>query len=249
MTTMKQLLLALALVLCGMQAALAQEPVWRDYDALLAQYVAPAQHAGMNLNWVNYSGLKQDPRFATVVARLEGFPLSALQTREEQLAFYLNAYNILALKTVLDHWPVKSIKDAGSLLSPVWKKPAGRIGGKTVSLDEIEHKTLRPMGEPRIRMAIVCASISCPDLRTEAYAAARLDAQLDDQARRFLANPAKGLAASGNTVRVSKILDWFGKDFEKAYGSTTDFVRRYAVLPGGAVLKADLPYDWSLNGE
>jgi hypothetical protein len=239
----------LALILGLAAPAMAAEPDWSDYDALLKQYVSPVQHAGVDLNWVSYSGLKQDPRFAGVVTQLAQFPPSELRTREERLAFYINAYNILALKSVVDHWPLKSIKDAGSLLSPVWKKPAGSLGGKAVSLDTVEHEILRPLGEPRMHMAIVCASVSCPDLRMEAYTAATLDAQLDDQARRFLANPAKGLVASGKAVRVSKIFDWFKADFEKAYGSTETFVQRYAALPEGAALKADLSYNWSINGE
>lgn len=114
---------------------------------------------------------------------------------------------MLAIKTVLDHWPLQSIRDAGSFFSPVWKKPAGMVAGKVRSLHEIEHDILRAMHEPRIHFAIVCASVSCPDLRPEAYNAAQLDDQLDDQATIFLSRQQKGLRIEANGVQLSKIFD------------------------------------------
>lgn len=119
---------------------------------------------------------------------IKQFPVKNLSSREKKLAFYINSYNILALKMVVDHWPLKSIKDIGSLFRPVWGKVAGTISGKLVSLDDIENDIIRPMGEPRIHLAIVCASVSCPDLRTEPYTAKKLDSQLDEQVRLFLNN-------------------------------------------------------------
>ncbi|MGR9037784.1 MAG: DUF547 domain-containing protein, partial [Gammaproteobacteria bacterium] len=156
-------------------------------------------------------------------------------------------YNILALKTVIDHWPVDSIKDAGSLLSPVWGKPAGSIDGKTVSLDDIENNILRPMGEPRIHFAIVCASVSCPDLRSTPYTASTLNAQLDEQVHEFLANADKGLRIGKTSIRVSKIFDWFEKDF-KTVGGVEAFIRRYRSDLPQLPFKADIDYDWDVNG-
>ncbi len=224
------------------------EPDWTVYNRLLHDYVKSGQRDGTALNAVNYSQLRHDVGFAQVVSQLEGFDTGQLQTQEEKLAFYINAYNIFALKTILDHWPIASIKDAGSFIYPVWYRDAGIINGRTVSLNEVEHKILRTMGEPRIHLAIVCASVSCPDLRPEAYTATQLNAQLDDQVKLFLHNPAKGLNINGNTVQVSQIFDWFGDDF-KVMGGVEAFLRRYVELPETIHLKADLPYDWSLNGE
>ncbi|MDP3839735.1 MAG: DUF547 domain-containing protein [Methylococcales bacterium] len=170
-----------------------------------------------------------------------------MASKEEKLAFYINTYNILALKMVLDNLPVDSIKDVGNLLSPVWKKTAGVIAEKDVSLDAIENEVLRPMGEPRIHFAIVCASVSCPDLRTEPYTAEKLNAQLDDQVKSFLNNVKKGLNDDGKVIHVSKIFDWFEKDF-KTVGGIEAFIRQHhSGLSKEAAIETDIDYDWSLN--
>ena len=230
-------------------SAFAVEPDWGDYARLLQENVTTGQFKGTRLNRVNYTRLKQDPGFEKVVKQLETCSPEALANNQERLAFYINAYNILAMKMVLDHWPLKSIRDAGNFIAPVWKKEAGQIGGTTLSLDEIENKILRPMGEPRIHMAIVCASVSCPDLRQEPYRGKELDRQLDEQAGSFLSNPEKGLHVDGTEARTSRIFDWFEDDFKPGHESVEKFIRHYTDLPSGLKLKADLPYDWSLNGE
>jgi hypothetical protein len=172
------------------------------------------------------------------------------------MAFWINAYNLLAIKMVVEHYPLASIRDAGSFLWPVWKKTAGLVGGNAYSLDEIEHDILRGrFHDPRVHFAIVCASVSCPDLRVEPYDAASLDAQLEDAARAFLANPAKGLVANqaAASVSVSSIFRWFGADFAGA-GGVLAFVRAKgdaAVVASVAGRRDDelgwIDYDWSLN--
>jgi hypothetical protein len=239
-------LVAGSLLVLGMPG-MAVEPDWSDYSRLLGEHVHPGVKRGVALNTVNYAELKKSGEVDRVAAQLAAFPMEKLASRDEKLAFYINAYNVLAIKMVLDHWPLESIKDVGSFISPVWKKPAGQLGGKTVTLDELEHRILRPMGEPRIHFAIVCASISCPDLRVEPYTAKRLDAQLEDQTRKFLGNPAKGVKVEEGNVRVSQIFDWFKKDFDKL-GGVEAFVRRYRQdVPEKLPVKANTPYDWSLN--
>ncbi|MEO8417380.1 MAG: DUF547 domain-containing protein [Methylophilaceae bacterium] len=239
----------LALALMASQAGMAAEPDWSDYAKLLSHHVSPGTKNGVALNVVDYAALKTSGEIDKAAAQLAAFPLEKLANREEKLAFYINAYNILAMKMVLDHWPLESIKDVGSFFSPVWKKPAGQLDGKTVTLDALEHRILRPMGEPRIHFAIVCASVSCPDLRVEPYTAGRLDAQLDDQVRLFLGNSAKGLRIEQGGIRVSQIFDWFKQDFAES-GGVEAFVRRYQPgLPEKLPLKANIPYDWSLNAK
>lgn len=104
------------------------------------------------------------------------------------------------------------------------------------------------MGEPRIHMAIVCASKSCPDLRVEPYAAAKLDVQLSAASKAYLDNPTKGLRVEKDAIRVSKIFDWFEEDFEPM-GGVEGFIYKYHPdLPTDLPIKANLPYDWSLNG-
>lgn len=244
----RYVLAAIGLLWAGLAAtAPAAEPDWSAYGQLLERHLSRRSEAGIELAWLDYSALRQDPAFPRVVEQIAVFPAENLKTREERLAFQINAYNILAIQTVLAHWPVQSIKDAGSLLRPVWQRPAGQVNGKAMSLDEIEDG-LRNSGEPRIHMAIVCASKSCPDLRREPYTAAKLEEQLADAATAFLNNPAKGLRVEDGAIRVSKIFDWFGGDFEAA-GGVAAFLTRYHALPAGLPVRADLPYDWSLNGQ
>ena len=155
---------------------------------------------------------------------------------------------------VQDNYPVKSIKDAGSFFSPVWKKTAGVVGGKDITLDDIEHGILRKMGEPRIHIAIVCASVSCPDLRTEVYTEKKLNAQLDDQMKGLLANSGKGLQIDRQKgkIYISSIFKWFKEDFESRGGVVT-FITPYSperdrkYLQGKNYKVAYLDYDWDLN--
>ncbi|MDH3504638.1 MAG: DUF547 domain-containing protein [Nitrospirota bacterium] len=236
---------------CG-QTVLANE--FSNWDVLLKMYVAPKTIEGIPLYALNYQALGKDPLYKTVIADLEKASVSVFKTQEEKLAFWINAYNIMAVKMVLDHYPVKSIKDAGGLLSSVWKLNVGTVGGKERTLNEIEHDILRKMGEPRIHVAIVCASLSCPDIRPEAYTPERLHEQLDDQMKAFLANPQKGLQVDESKQRLylSSIFKWFAEDFE-AKGGVRQFLAKYVPERLSAYLKNDtfrmsyLDYNWNLN--
>lgn len=200
------------------------------------------------MSLVDYLAIKSNGSLNKAYQALVAFDLNRLSSRQEKLAFYINAYNILALKKIVDHWPTDSIKDSGNVFSPVWEKPAGTLAGKTVTLGQVEHKILRPMGEPRIHLAIVCASVSCPDLRHEPYTAKQLDDQLDDQVKQFISNPGKGLKIEKNTIRISRIFDWFEEDFA-VVGGVFDFLKRYKPDLPALKIKANLPYDWRINGE
>ena len=188
-----------------------------------------------------------------MVKDLEKVSLSDLKTQKEKLTFWINAYNVMAAKMVLDNYPLKSIKDAGSLFTAVWKKEVGVVAGKTRTLNEIEHEILRKMGDPRIHAAIVCASVSCPDLRGEAYTVEKLDSQLDDQLTLFLANSKKGLHIDKKGyLYMSSIFKWFKEDFD-AKGGVRNYLAPYA--PEGAMSSIKdtkltvyyLDYDWELN--
>ncbi len=242
---MKKTLLMISLLLTSLNG-FAEEPNWSTYKQVLS-HVKPGTKNGVELMLVDYPAIKSDGSLDKAYQELSAFKLAGLSNREEKLAFYINAYNILALKMVADHWPAESIKDSGSLLSPVWDKPAGELDGKQVTLGEVEHKILRPMGEPRIHLAIVCASVSCPDLRNEPYTAAQLNKQLDEQARNFLANPAKGLKIEKDALHVSQIFDWFEQDFA-ASSDVKGFIKKYKPDAPDLKIKANLPYDWAVNG-
>lgn len=226
------------------------------YRELLARHVRPGRIAGVTLNVVDYAALRVDPLYARALDELAAADPDSLPGEADRFAFWINAYNLLALRTVADHWPLAGIRDVGSFLWPVWKRPAGVVGGRTVSLDEVEHGVLRPrFADPRVHFAVVCASVSCPDLRAEPYEGSRLPAQLDDATRAFLSNPAKGLRVVGNAgrVQVSSIFRWFAQDFVAA-GGVLAFVRAKAGPESVARLAgltdddlAWIDYDWSVN--
>jgi len=205
---------------------------------------------------VDYRGLREDPRWRELVDSLEATDPEALEGEAARKAFWIDAYNILAIEWVVRKAPKESIRDIGNFLFPVWKRTVARVGGRDVSLDRIEHEILRPLGDPRIHGAIVCASLSCPPLRREPYRPETLDAQLDANVRDWLAEPRKGVRVDrdAKTVWLSSIFDWFEEDFEAA-GGVLAFVERFAPEPearwlaehGGEARIRSLDYDWSLN--
>lgn len=226
------------------------------YARLLKAHVRPGVSGGIRLNLVDYRAVKADPAYPLALAALAEARVESLGSDAERQAFWINAYNLLAIKAVLDQYPTSSIKDGGSLLSPIWKKSIGAVGGTPYSLDAIEHGILRKaFKEPRVHFAIVCASLSCPDLRPEPFEAARLASQLDGQVAAFLSNPTKGLEPGhdGRTARVSSIFKWFARDFEGS-GGVAAFIRAKAGPEVATRIRAltdaglsYLDYDWSLN--
>jgi hypothetical protein len=173
--------------------------------------------------------------------------------RNEEFAFYINAYNAWTIKLILTGYPgVRSIKDLGSFFRSPWKKKLCRIDGKALSLDDIEHKILRPrFRDPRVHFAINCASKSCPPLLSDPYRGDRLDRQLDGAVEAFVNDPSQNYL-KGATLYVSKIFEWFNEDFNNdIIGFVTgyargDFKKRLQNEPRKITVKY-LDYDWSLN--
>ena len=247
----------LVLAAMGTTPAAGQETEQRTaYARLLAAHVRPVTITGIRLNAVDYTLLRADPSYAQAVTDLAGAHPDLLSSDAARIAFWVNAYNLLAIKAVVDHYPLRSIRDGGNLLRPIWKRKVGTVAGREYALDEIEYDMLRArFHESRVHMAIVCASLSCPDLRAEPYDSVRLDAQLDEQASAFLSNATKGVQAGGDgkTARVSSIFKWFAGDFS-ASGGVAAFIRAKAGPELSAKLGAltdaglsYLDYDWSLN--
>jgi len=194
-----------------------------------------------------------------------------------KMAFWVNVYNARTLQVVINHYPIKGSwlsrkrygKQSIRHIPGVWDRLQFRVMGRMVTLDEIEHQTLRKeFSEPRIHMALVCASVGCPFLRREPYVAERLDEQLDAQARQFLGDPSKfRIDRAGRRVYVSAIFKWFGPDFAKTYRAARftghskthqavlSFHSRYLLKEDRLYLEQTefdvkyLPYDWSLNGQ
>lgn len=225
--------------------SLAAEPDWAGYDELLGSHLIAAEKDGLNLNLVDYESIAADPGFYSIVNQIIQFDVERLSSREEKLAFYINAYNVLTIKLILDNWPVDSIRDIGNFFKGPWDGVVLENADGQLTLDDIEHNIIRTLNEPRIHFAVNCASVSCPDLRHEAYRADRLDEQLDDQTRLFLNNE-KGLLLEGNRVRLSKIFDWYGEDFE-VFGSLDNFIKLYRPELEFNDVRTNLRYNWNLN--
>jgi hypothetical protein len=228
-------------------------PDHAPWTALLTRYVV--ERPGANL--VRYAALKAQDRAAldAYVATLAAAPVSQL-TRDAQFAYWVNLYNALTLAVVLDAYPVDSIRDIdispGLFASGPWDKPLVAVAGEALTLNDIEHRILRPLwGDPRVHYAVNCASIGCPDLQPRAFTAAGLDAQLEAAARSYVNDP-RGVRIEGDAVTVSKIYDWFIADFGGTEAGVLDHLRAYAAETLAARLKDvreidDAAYDWSLN--
>jgi hypothetical protein len=213
--------------------------------------------------FVDYAGLKRDGQ-----ADLNAY-LHALESvgradfdswnREQQLGYWINAYNAYTVRLILDHYPVKSIRSIGLLPLAAFRHrfiPLQGLRGKALSLNDIENEILRKeFQEPRIHFAIVCASKSCPSLRSDAYRGPDLEQQLDDSARAFIRDGRKNRFDAGSrTLYLSSIFKWFREDFERSAKTVPEFVARYAddstanALHAGDIRQEFLAYDWSLNG-
>lgn len=220
-----------------------------DWDSLLKEHVQQGR--------VNYTAFKKDEaRLDVYLSRLNATKPDSLD-RSAQLAYYINGYNAYTVKLILAHFksgkPVRSIKDIGGLFSSPWSISFVRLGGETMSLDDVEHGILRPrFADPRIHFAINCAARSCPPLIPHAYRGATIDRQLKENTVAFLNDPAANYVA-GDTLYVSKIFKWFGEDFN---GDVAEFVKEYAgpemlaaINAAGSDLQIRfLQYDWALNG-
>ena len=227
------------------------------FSDLLATYVRGDR--------VNYAALCADDRLDHYTDYLSGVDPATLTDDAARLAFWINAYNAFTLKIICDNYPVESINDLhfGGLIigqvlkKTVWHRKFIEIAGEKYSLNNIEHDIIREeFDDPRIHFALVCAAKSCPPLRAEAYAGSRLDEQLDDQARAFLAHPDKNrFDVNDKRADISKILDWYGGDFGEDTDDVLLYLTRYLPAEIAAAIRENpgewkveyTKYDWSLN--
>lgn len=221
------------------------------YSEVLEQYSYVSSKDRLDARMVDYAALASDARWPRIIRLLAEVAPEDIASPAERKAFYLNAYNILAINKVIENWPLRSLRSVGSFISPVWKHDAGVVAGEEVTLSYLEQDVLRAMGDPRVHMAINCASLSCPDLRAEPYQADILEQQLEAQVRGFLQQDYKGILIDQDrkTVLLSSIFDWFEEDFD-SYGGVERFLRRYRPdIPAGWSVEASLPYNWEINAE
>lgn len=236
--------------------AAAAPPDYKPWGDLLAKYYDPAK--GMN-----YKELKDHDKKAIDDLRhqMATVEIQAL-SRPDQLAYWINLYNINVVGLVVDHYPIASIKDLSTdpfIKLNVFKKDSVTTKNGALSLQTIEDTKIREgFKDPRIHFAINCAAKSCPPIRTEPYEGAKLGDQLDDQVRKFLAGP-QGARTEKNSgelvIHVTKIMDWFSADFQKWAGGPIAFLKRYVPretrnqmdAAGNQIdVKFD-DYDWKLN--
>jgi Protein of unknown function, DUF547 len=222
--------------------------IWND---LLHRYVN-------DRGQVNYRAWKtQDSQTLTQwLSTLEPLQIDLMLTHDQQLALWINLYNAFTISTILERYPIDSIRPT-FLGLPNWiaflwffQRRVYRFAQQTYSLAQIENQMLRDrLQDPRIHFAIVCASIGCPLLRNGAYTAEKVQQQLEEDATRFIHNPDKvRYDAQTGTLYCSKIFKWYRQDFLAVSPSVPDYIRTYRALP----LSASTPitylyYDWHLN--
>ncbi len=233
-------------------AAAVDHDIW---DEVLRNFVVEGADG---INRVRYRSIDADARqkIDGYITGLEHVVVSGLD-RAEQMAFWINLYNAATVRLILDHYPIDTIRDIdispGLFADGPWQAKLVAVEDVALSLDDIEHRILRPIWrDPRIHYAVNCASIGCPNLRAEAYRAARLEEQLDDAARTYINHP-RGVRLSHSGLVVSSLYSWYESDFGGNEAGVLAHLRGYAAPALAETLLdvrdiAGYEYDWALNG-
>jgi len=249
-------LLAYLITICCIIKVYPQEK-HQLFTEILQQYVQDGK--------VDYENLKNDKRLDDYIKKLSDTHADTIVNNNKKFAFWINVYNAFTLKVICDNYPVKSIKDlntgssivANLLNTTVWDRDLVVINNEKMTLNHVEHDIIRPeFNDPRAHFALVCAAISCPPLRSEAYEGFKLDKQLDEQGRVFLNNPDQNnFLLDEKEAHLSKILDWYSQDFGKNDKDLLLYLSKF--LPnqvansiisnaGDWKIKYNV-YDWRLN--
>ncbi len=249
MRTIKLCLSIFFLVLiCSNAQSQSNPPSHEIFDRLLKKHVSP-------YGKVNYKGFANDS--AQLVSYLtlltKNPPNEKSWSRNEQMAYWINAYNAFTIQLIVRYYPIKSIKDIGTriqipFVNTPWDMKFILIGNEKLDLNNIEHSKLRKQfDDARIHMVLVCASKSCPILLNEAYNAQRLDTQLNKQTVAFLSDTDRN-KVTAEKPQLNMIFDWYGMDFSKNGGSVRDFVNKHSAIKIKAGAKISfIDYDWGLN--
>ena len=218
----------------------------KQWDELVKKHVSESGN-------VNYKGFIQDKdRLDAYLNLLSNNPPKDTWTKNETLAFWINAYNAFTVQLIVKHYPVKSIKDIGGPIYRVntsWDIKFIKIGTEELDLNNIEHQKIRgQFNEPRIHFAVNCASVSCPKLLNEAYSTNKLNAQLTKQTKLFLSDKTKNDLSDSNQPKLSKLFDWYKGDFSKNGVSLSDFINKYSDTKiSKSATTGYLEYNWNLN--
>ena len=225
-------------------SSLGNTPGFDAFDELLLQNVRNG--------FVDYDGIAGDERFIAFVDDLADSPQSALGGPDGGMAFYLNAYNALAIQGILDGGSPESPRSRRKF----FRKKQYFLLGEPITLEELERERIMSMGDPRIHFAIVCASMSCPRLASRAYRPQQINTQLHEAARRFVNDPTRNRFDLDRRIAfVSKIFEWYADDFAQAGGSVQRYLARFVedaevqdALRAEEFEMRHVEYDWSLNG-
>ncbi|GAA4275592.1 DUF547 domain-containing protein [Aquimarina mytili] len=206
------------------------------WNTLLAKYVSQDGS-------VNYAGFKKDRAlFTSYLKILEQNMPDQTASKNDKLAYWMNVYNAFTVKLIIDNYPIKSIKD----IKDPWDLRFFKLGTKWYTLNDVEHRILRKMEDPRIHFGINCASISCPPLLNKAFTANTVDQELEKLTIAFI-NDSKRNTITSEKIEISKIFSWFAKDFKKE-GSLIDFLNSYSNIKINKNAKKNFKtYDWNLN--
>lgn len=239
----------------------------KAFDDLLKKHVTYISNG--NASQVSYAGFARDrAALKAYLDSVSAVPEATYKSwnKSQQLAFLINAYNAFTIELILTRYPnLKSIRDLGGTFTKPWSLKFFTLFGKETNLDNIEHDMIRAEGvfnDPRIHVAVVCASIGCPMLRNEVFTGDRIDAQLEDGMMRFFSDRSRNrYNADSKKLEVTKLLDWYKKDFTKGYkgfSSVEATLAKYAdkladdpaaraEIKAGKVAITHLDYDWNLN--
>lgn len=214
-----------------------------DFNALLKAHVTET-------GFVDYKSLKKnETKLDVYLTYLNKTSPSKDWSADKEKAFWINVYNAYTLKIILENYPLKSITSISNKGKSAWKTSFVKVGGKTYTLDHVEHEILRKkFKDPRIHVGVNCASGSCPKLGNMAFTEANIDSELERLMKEFINDPTRN-KLSAKKVEISEIFNWFKGDFT-ADGSVIDYLNRYAKTPVNKKAKIKyLTYDWSLNGK
>ncbi|NBC30757.1 MAG: DUF547 domain-containing protein [Spirochaetes bacterium] len=224
------------------------------WGSFLDEYLLTDTESGVNL--IPYGDVREQDAEALdrYLEQLQDVPVSSLN-RAEQRAFWINLYNAYTVKVVLDHYPVASIRDidiSGLFSNGPWDAELMSVEGVGVTLNDIEHRILRPIyQDPRIHYAVNCASIGCPNLQPEPFTADNYERLVDRGAASYINHP-RGVGTSSEPIVLSSIYEWFTEDFGGSFERMVDHLVQYAQPELAAFLRdyegsVDYAYDWSLN--
>lgn len=225
-----------------------------SWSAFLSKYVIENEGSANRLDY-NAVTDEDKQRLEDYISELSAISITT-HNRAEQKAYWINLYNALTVKVILDHYPVESIRDVdispGLFSDGPWDKELVEVEDQALSLNDIEHRILRPLWkDPLIHYGVNCASVGCPDLQPTAFNGSMVNHQLEKAARAYV-NDGRGVSIENGKITVSKIYDWFIEDFGDSEAGVLRHLRKYAKGDVAVALDElndlnDVVYDWSLN--